>query len=204
METLLIFLFFFGLFAWGMWKLLRFTRDTVGENSPLKVQRVYQISGLRYFLGFDGINAIFLALLGVILIFQLTTIPFTISLSYPSLMYVLIGLVLFMLFGGSTLVFALLINHWPYANGVIIVTHPADHAIEITIHGRTLTVLKGNIERIESVYSTSKAGYAYSTYFLVNGESFILSSRVPGQDVIREYFPETPISGSYSQYGFIS
>ncbi len=203
METLLIFIFIFGLFAWGMWKLLRFTRDTVGENSPLKVRRVYQISRRRYFLGFDGINAIFLLLMGVTVTFQLVTIPFTTDLSYPGLLYFFIALLPVVLFGGSALVFALLINHWPYADGVIIATHPADHSIEITIRGRALTVREGDIERIESVYSTSKAGYTYSTYFLANGESFILSSRVPGQGVIREYFPETPISGSYSQYGFI-
>ncbi|MPR33831.1 hypothetical protein [Salmonirosea aquatica] len=55
MGTLLIFLFIFGLFAWGIWRLLRLTRDTVGGNSPLKVRRVYQVSKRGYFMGFYGI-----------------------------------------------------------------------------------------------------------------------------------------------------
>ena len=58
MGTLVLFLFIFGLFGWGIWRLLRLTRDTVGENSPLKVQRVYQVSKWGYFLGFEGIMGI--------------------------------------------------------------------------------------------------------------------------------------------------
>jgi hypothetical protein len=107
--TLLIFLFFFGLFAWGMWKLLRFTRDTVGENSPLK--SIAGISGLMYFLDFDEIKAIFLGLIGVTLIGQLSATSFTTDVSHPRLTYLLIVLMPVMSFGWSALMIALLMNH---------------------------------------------------------------------------------------------
>jgi hypothetical protein len=42
MNTFLIFVFVFGLFGWCLWQLLSFTKNTIGENSPLKVVREYQ------------------------------------------------------------------------------------------------------------------------------------------------------------------
>ncbi len=105
--------------------------------------------------------------------------------------------------GLGFLSFALQINHWPYVRGRIIATNPANHSLEITFHNKVLIVRDGDIVRIEGVYSKSKVGYSYSTYYLDNGTSFILSGRIPGQEVIQEYFPKIPFSGSYSQFGFI-
>lgn len=186
-----------------MWKLLRFTRDTVGENSPLKVQRVYQISGLRYFLCFEGIMAGYMGLMGVVFIVQLSTTHFTTDVSYPVLAYLLIVLMPVMCFGGSALMIALLINHWPYTGGVIIRTYPAEHMLELTLPTRKFLVGEGDIARIEGIHRKARIGYSYWIYYLTNGDRFILSERVAGQWVIREYFPKIPISGSNSQFGFI-
>lgn len=164
METLLIFLLFFGLFAWGMWKLLRFTRDTVGENSPLKVQRVYQISGFKYFLGFDGIMAVLSSLAGVILFFQLLGLIVPIAQSHLPLVYLTLFLAPASLMGLSAFTFALLLNHWPYVRDVVIVTNPADHSLSITFRYRKLILRENDIQRIETVMGTSRLSYYYSTY----------------------------------------
>lgn len=203
METVLIFGLIFGLFAWGMFKLLRFTRDTVGDNSPLKVQRVYQTSARRYFLGFDGIMAFLSGLMGVILLIQLLSFTFSADSSQLPVMYFALFLGPASLMGLSAFTFALLLNHWPYVRDVVIVTSPVDHSVSITFRDRELTLRENDIESVETVLSTSRMNYYYSTYYLSNGDRFVLSSRLPGQEVIQEYFPQVPYSGSYTQYGFI-
>ena len=147
--------------------------------------------------------AIFLGLLGVIFIVQLSTTSFTTDVSHPRLAFLLIVLMPAMCFGGSALMMALIMNHWPYTRGVRITSYPAEHALEITLRNSKYMVREGDIERIEGVHRKARVGYSYWIYYLANGDNFILSERVPGQEVIWEYFPRIPVSGSHSQFGFI-
>lgn len=198
-----LFLFIFGLFGWGIWRLLRLTRDTVGENSPLKVQRVYQVSKRRYFLGFYGIMGFISLLLGIAFLFVIIRVPLTSNITHLIFFHFL----LFLIFAGSTglgvLAFALLLNHWTYARGVSITTNPADHSLEIRLRDRVLTLREGDIERIEMVVHKARMGSSYQIYYLANGDRFLLPDRVPGWNVIGEYFPKIPFSVTYSYFGFI-
>lgn len=203
MDTFLLFAFFFGLFGWGMWWLLRFTRDTVGENSPLKLSRVYQVSELKYFTRFDGIMASLTVLMGVIVFFQLAKMPLPTDKSHSVFFQLAIFLAPLSLLGLGALSFALQLNHWPYVRDVIIRTNPSDHALEITFSDRSLTVREGDIERIHAVHGKARISYGYWIYYLNNGDRFIMSSQMPGKEVILEYFPKIPFSSSESQFGFI-
>lgn len=203
MSTLLLFIFIFGLFGWGIWRLLRLTRDTVGENSPLKVRRVYQVSKRRYFLGFDGIMFSIMVLLAVVMVVQLALLPLPVDKTHSIYLYLLFFLAPLFLIGLGAFAFALLSNQWPYAQGVSITTNPTDHSLEIRLHDRVLTLREGDIERIEAVMNKARMGSSYQIYYLANGDRFLLPDRVPGWNVIGEYFPKIPFSVTYSYFGFI-
>lgn len=203
MGTLFLFLFIFGLFGWGIWRLLRLTRDTVGENSPLKVQRVYQVSKRRYFLGFYGIMFSIMVLLAVVMVVQLALLPFPVDKTHSIYLYLLFFLAPLFLIGLGAFAFALLSNQWPYAQGVSITTNPTDHSLEIRLRDRVLTLREGDIERIEAVVNKARMGSSYQIYYLANGDRFLLPDRVPGWNVIGEYFPKIPFSVTYSYFGFI-
>ena len=203
MSTLLLFMFIFGLFGWGIWRLLRLTRDTVGENSPLKVRRVYQVSKRRYFLGFDGIMFSIMVLLAVVMVVQLALLPLPVDKTHSIYLYLLYFLAPLFLIGLGAFAFALLSNQWPYAQGVSITTNPTDHSLEIRLHDRVLTLREGDIERIEAVMNKARMGSSYQIYYLANGDRFLLPDRVPGWNVIGEYFPKIPFSVTYSYFGFI-
>lgn len=204
MDTLLIFIIFFGLFAWGIWRLLKFTRDTVGDNSPLKVSRVYQVSKRMYFLGFDGILGFVSIMLGILFLFVILRRPFATDLIiHPIFMYLLLFLIVAGIMGLGILAFALLLNHWPYARGFSITTDPADHSLEIKLRGRVLTLREGDIKRVEWVSHKARMGFSYQIFYLANGDRFLVPDKVPGWNVIHEYFPKIPFSASYSYFGFI-
>jgi hypothetical protein len=59
------------------------------------------------------------------------------------------------------------------------------------------------MERSDAVVSTSIMDFSFSTYYLACGNLFILSDKVPGQEVSRKYVPAISYSGSFTQFGFI-
>ncbi len=203
MGTLFLFLFIFGLFGWGIWRLLRLTRDTVGENSPLEVRRVYQISKRRYFMGFFGIMGFLSLVLGIVFLVRLIRVPPSTNLFHPIFLYLLLFLIVAGITGLGVLAFALLLNHWPHAQGVSITTNPTDHSLDIRLRDRVLTLQEGDIERIGVVLHKARMGSSYRIYYLANGDRFLLPDRVPGWNVIDEYFPKIPFSATYLHFGFI-
>lgn len=202
MGTLFLFIFIFGLFGWGIWRLLRLTRDTVGENSPLKVQRVYQVSKRRYFMGFFGIMGFLSLVLGIVFLIRIVKVPPSTDLFHPIFLYLLLFLILAGVTGIGVLAFALLLNHWPYAQGVSITTNPTDHSLEIRLRDQVLTLREGDIKRIEAVVHKARMGSSYRIYYLVSGDRFLLPDRIRW-DIIDEYFPKIPFSATYSHFGFI-
>ncbi len=202
MSTFLLFLLIFGLFGWGIWRLLRLTHDTVGENSPLKVQRVYQVSKRRYFMGFFGIMGFLSLVLGIVFLVRIVKVPPSTDLFHPIFLYLLLFLIVAGITTLGVLAFALLLNHWPYAQGVSITTNPTDHSLEIRLRDRVLTLREGDIERIEAVVHKARMGSSYRIYYLANGGRFLLPESVRW-DIIHEYFPKIPFSATYSHFGFI-
>ncbi|WP_373512002.1 hypothetical protein [Persicitalea sp.] len=203
MDTFLIFVFIFGLFAWGMWRLLKYTRDTVGENSPLKMSRVYQISEFRYFTGFEGIITFGLFVMAIILSFMIFRIPVS-SNDSPMLVYVMLFLMLIVFWGSGVLNLILLLNNWKYIKGVVIITHPDHQAVEVKLPDRTFMLHSGDVERIDSLSAgDSRMSNWYLTYHLRNGEHFTLSGRMPGYEVISEYFPEVETTWTHKRFVFL-
>lgn len=203
METLIIFLGVFVPVGWGIWRLVRHTRDTIGTNSPVKVKRIYQIDRWAYFVTLDNAMFCFFGLMAFIMsigAFTFTFVPETNAFIGRILMFALSGLII-----GLTLnMFLIDMNHWKYTKGVIIETFPEEHELEMTFGDTKLRLRNGDIIKMVVTGRQGKMPITYTTYYLANGDSFILPYKMPGAWVIQEYFKKIPTEFKYQRFPFIS
>jgi len=190
--------------VWCIWQLLSYTRNTIGGNSPLKVTRVYQISELAYFTKLDNLFSYSFLVLGLMffkLIFTLRTAPDSANPWMGYLVAITFGFI-FLTIGIFYLILDL--NHWKYTEDVILTTHPELHELELTFSDITLRIKDGDIQRVVVIQNQAKIRYCYQTYFLQNGDHFILSDRMPGNWVIHEFFKKIPVEYHYKSFPYIS
>lgn len=191
MGTLLIFLIVFLPVGWGLWRLLRFTRDTIGTHSPLKVQRIYRTTTWSFFRVFDYLFVIMALTMGVVLIYAVLFSSF--SMSNPNLaraVFLIMSLVVLCL---GIVVPIVDINHWKYAHNVEITTFPEEHEVEITLPDRVLRLRNGDLDNIRSFSNDAKLQLGFTEFYLTNGDLFTLSHRTEGLWVIEEYFKGVPV-----------
>ncbi|TDE12450.1 hypothetical protein [Dyadobacter psychrotolerans] len=203
MDTVLIFLIVFGIAGGGIWQLYRVSRDTYGNNSPLKVDRVYQISTVSYFTSLDSITSYPLLIMALVILTMPITKGFPVFETKQGL-----GSLLFISLGslntysaGYFLVFQY--NYWKFTEGVILTSIPYSHEIHVNVKGKEIILRKGDIERISIVSNNTRLRFSYYTYYLTNGEKFILTDRMPGLWIINEYFRNIPSEYSVKVFPYI-
>ena len=204
MDTLFIFSFVFGIFGWCIWQLLQFTRDTIGENSPLKVKRIYTSTTFRYFVTIENFVIYYMTILAGMFFKLLFTMEVHVSHHMAWLVYLLIFVIFASLLFMVILYLSLLVNHWKYTENVVIETRPETHQVEVNLQGRIIRLSEENIERIQIVHTNSKLNFGYLTYYLVGGDFFILSSRMDGFWVIQEFFKKTSVKYEMKRFPYIS
>ncbi|ACT94813.1 hypothetical protein [Dyadobacter fermentans] len=202
METIVIFLLIFAPFAWGVRRLLRHTRDTIGANSPLKVKRIYQIKPWAYFSTFD--NFLMCMFGGMGLLFLKVAFFVRFVLESGDIIGKFIVLAFGMMFFSFPLIIILVdINHWKYVDGVSIETFPKEHELEMTFGETKLRLRHGDIVKVLVTGRQGKMPITYKTYYLANGDHFILPDKMPGAWVIEEYFKKIPSEFKHKVFPFI-
>lgn len=201
MNTFLIFLFVFGLFGWCIWKLLNFTKNTIGDNSPLKVVRVYQIAEWQYFMKFESLFIYYMLVFGLLMMKASFFI-------HTSVLNLFLSRLLIFGFGLAMLAVCFLyltldINYWKYTRDIILETNPVDHELNLHFPDRTVILRDGDIEKVLITSNEVKMRFSYMTYFLKNGDQFILSDKMPGIEVIQEYFKKIPVEYRKERFPYI-
>jgi len=192
-DSFLAITFIFGIFGLIIWGLIKFTQNTIGKNSPLKVTRSYEVTKFRYFTKFDNLTVYYFALIGL---YCLTKIPdifsppvYLYDWRNPAILIftctIFIGLPAYYLY--------LDLNYWKHTKNIRITYLPAEKIIEINFPKKTYHIQEGDIKNIEIISSGGKIQFGYSIYSLENGDLFILTDRVPGTWAIREYFKKIPV-----------
>lgn len=201
METLFIFALIFVPVGWLMWRMLRFTRDTIGTHSPLKVQRIYHTSLRSFFPILDYLFVVTMLIFGAAVLYAVIFARF--SMSNPWLARISMLLVIPLPFGLAILVTIVDISHFIYVGRVTISTFPDWHELEITFNGQIRRLRDGDLERIEIIHNNAKLQLGFARYYLRDGDWFILSLRTKGIWVIQEYFKTVPVEYSISTYPLI-
>lgn len=201
MDTFLIFAFVFGISGWGIWRLLIYTRDTIGTNSPLKVVRVYQIAEWQYFLKIENLATYYLLGISLLLLQSaFSAVISEMSIALGHLIMFCFGIIPFAL---CVFYMILDINHWKSIRNVILETNPAEHALTLYFPDHSITIRDGDLEKVIVTSNEAKARFCYITYFLKNGQKFILSDKMPGIEVILEYFKKIPIEHRKEAFPYI-
>lgn len=191
-DSLLLIAFLFGIFGLVIWRLLRYSENTVGKYSPLKISRSYQIIAFQYFTKFDNLFFYYIGLSGLYLLSKvLDTFSPSVYLYDWRNPASLIFISLLML-GFSAWYLYLDLIYWHHTKNISVTYQPEEKIIEIDFPDKTYTLRDGDIDHIEMITNGAKMQFGYYIYSLTNGESFILTDRMPGVWAIREYFKKIP------------
>jgi hypothetical protein len=203
MDTFLIFFFIFGIAGFCIWRLLLFSKDRYGENSPLKVARTYNSDFLDYFTSIDHLLSYPFGVLVILFMFLLVKPTITQTTGYNLAVYLMIilGALICMYIFTYHMIFHF--HYWDFTKDITLTTSPTDHSIRLNIQGKDYVLAGSNIERVVYTSNNTKMHFAYYKYYLKNGESFVLTDRTPGLWVMKEYFRKIPIELSYQYFPFI-
>lgn len=191
MGTLLIFLVVFIPMGWLLWRILRYTRDTIGTNSPLKVQRIYQTTLRYFFVRIDYMLVAMCTFIGVLTIYA--ALFSTFSGPDPLIGRAILFVISFVFLSLAGIIFAIDLNHWLYARGVVITTFPDERELGIQLPDNTLRIKEGDIRKISICHNNARLQQGFNQFHLDNGSSFVLSFRTEGLEVIQEYFKGIPV-----------
>jgi len=202
-DSLLLIGIFIVTFALIIWQLIRYSDNTVGKYSPLKISRTYQIHYFRYFTKLDNL---FLYWVGISGLYFLSKVPDTFSSSVylydwrnPASL-ICFSLLLISL---SASYLYLDINYWQHTKNIRVSYLPEEKIVMICFPDKTYTLGQGDIIGIELITNGAKMQLGYYVYFLANGESFILTDRMPGVWAIQEYFRKIPFKMSIKRFPVI-
>lgn len=191
-DSLLLIAFLFGIFGLVIWRLLKYSENTVGKYSPLKISRSYQIKAFPYFTKFENLFFYYIGLGGLYL---LSKVPDTFSPSVylydwrnpASLIFISL-----LMLGFAAWYLYLDLIYWHHTKGIRVTYHPEEKIVEIDFPEKTYTLGEGDIRHIEMITNGAKMQFGHYIYSLANGESFILTDRMPGVWAIQEYFKKIP------------
>ncbi|MCK8492084.1 hypothetical protein M0L20_09515 [Spirosoma sp. RP8] len=172
METFIILLVIvFVPFIWFIYKMIRYTDDTIGENSPLYRERTYEILTEDYFVTF------YKGMLAVIFIQFLIIVKILVGeairqadprVFIPALFFFFMAVYL-------TFIFYVDWQYWTITRDVQLTLNPFDSSIHIDSPTQLATLTPENVDYIESHLRKSDNpkeplyGYGYLLFYLTDG-----------------------------------
>jgi hypothetical protein len=202
METALLFLVIFGVFFWALRGLLRFTQNTVGENSPRKVERVYKTTHRSYWLTFDAIFATFFILMGGCFAYAGCTTSF--RSAYPLwTAYAVIFLLVIQFLALGLLVMSLIYSYWRGIGPVTLRYSPRPFTLVVNTRTRVIELRDDTIAHVTKVLGKSRgfaAGTGYYVFEFYTGDLLFLSTYTKGLWAFFDYFPDIPTTYEYRYF----
>jgi hypothetical protein len=187
-------------FGWFIYKMLRYTAKTLGDESPLAIVVTYKIEDWQYLTRFNFLFLIFFALLNLYMIYIMLFLAIPSAKVY---WHWLIGLgcLASSMYGlwYIILVFRLEWQYWLITRNRTITLDPTDKSLEIDNREETIRFTAADVQQIEqhtSGLSSSKmvAGYSYLIFRLKDGRAVYLNLNKSYLDFALEaYFKSVPI-----------
>jgi len=177
--------------GWLIWRMIRFTRDTIGTNSPMKVQRIYRTTAQSFFFRSEYL----FVLMGLIMFGVTMHAVFfaRFSTPYPEIGRAVVFLLSLASLAVPGMIVSVDLNHWPYSRGVVITSLPDVHQLEIELSDAVVVLKEGDISRIEIFHNNRKLQLGFAIFYLTSGSHFILPFKTEGMWVIQEYFKGLPV-----------
>ncbi|WP_020607182.1 hypothetical protein [Spirosoma spitsbergense] len=197
METFFILLVSVGVpFVWFIVRMLRFTKETVGEESPLMVERTYEVTVKEYFGTFSRIMN---GLLTVMML-GLTILMIRVGIQQEPVVVVFAP---FFLVSAGMFGFCIYLDwqYWHITRGVRVTFCPENPGISIDAPTWHRILTPDTLVRVEQYVANGSrlfAGYSYFLFYEADGQvtllNAILFSNFSHYEFLEKYFPAVPIT----------
>ncbi|MFC5410618.1 hypothetical protein ACFPMF_14945 [Larkinella bovis] len=187
-------------FGWVIYRLIRYPAKAWGEESPLSIKVVYEVTKREYFTRFDFLFLIFFVPMNVLGLYACLFVLLPAIQVYWQGIIAAGGLAVFTYtLWWCVRLFQLESQYWLITKGKTITLDPTDQSIEITTEDETVRITADYLDKIEKHYpglSSGKmvAGYAYFIFQLKNGQPVYLNDNRSFLPYVMEaYFKTVPI-----------
>ena len=164
-------------FGWFILRMLRFTNETVGEDSPLHKERTYQVTATQYFGDFTKVLIAILLLMSIALSYIMSEVAFR-----QEPLAVAFG-VFFLGFAGF-LCYYLYFDwqFWTITRNVVLTLNPFQPSVTIEGPGQCTILMPDTVSRIEhhliKVDNSRNpfSGYGYYLFYTKDGQTTRLNT----------------------------
>ncbi len=199
METFLFLLtIVFVPFAWFIVRALRYTNETVGKDSPVYKERMYQFSASQYF-------GDFLRIANPVIVVMMLFLTFITSKEAFKQQEPLLFIFPFFFFGFAGMFCFVIYFDWQYwkiTRNVLITFNPLEKSITVDCPTQYKILTADSVKRIEKhIKKTSNSkdvlgGYGYYLFYTTDGQitriNNIFFSHIAHFEFLERFFPHTP------------
>ena len=200
MNAILIFATVFLPVGWFIYRMIRYTAKTVGDESPLATAVTYKIEDWDYFIRFDFLVLGLLTWVSLYMLYIMLFMGISSATAYWHWL-ICLGCLASSFYGLSYVVLVLKLNwqYWLITREKTITLDPADKSLTIATAEEIIRFSAADVQEIEqhtSGLSSSKmaAGFSYLIFSLKDGQAVYLNLNKSYLDfAIDDYFKTVPI-----------
>ncbi|MFD1143888.1 hypothetical protein ACFQ4C_22375 [Larkinella insperata] len=186
-------------FGWVIYRLIRYTAKSMGNESPLVVRVTYQVSKGEYFSRFAFLSLLVLIFFNLLLLYCMFFIAERFATAYWHWGIVWSGVaVAFYSLWFIALLFKLEWQYWLITKARTITLDPADKSLEIAAADGLVRITASDVEAVEihapgPESSKMVGGYHYFCFILKDGRRIYLNHNKSYLDYsITDYFKTVP------------
>ncbi|KAB7731902.1 hypothetical protein F5984_06675 [Rudanella paleaurantiibacter] len=187
------------IFGGLMYRLIRFSRESTGDGSPLEKQVTYQTTEWQYFTRFDLLSTVFLGFVCLYLPYVVVAygLPAAKTVWHYAIAIGLVGVCGWALYY-IWIWFRLNNQYWQLTRDVLVTLDPADKRVFLQYPDYTVSFTAADATRVELVGTGSKgsklfSGFTYWRFHLTDGLIVYLNNNSSFLTHIQEvYFGQVP------------
>lgn len=199
METFLVlFVIIFVPFIWFISRALQYTRETVGEDSPLHRKRTYQIGAYQYFGTLTKVLEAFLLVMSLVLAYILINV----GIDQEQVLGFIFAPFFIAVAGFLGFYFYFDWQYWTITQNVSLTLNPNDQSITIespdqysVITPDTAIRIEHHVQKMDNA-KNPLAGYGYYLFYQSDGQIIQLNnlfiSHIGHVEFIERYFAHVP------------
>lgn len=200
MNAILIFATVFLPVGWFIYRMIRYTAKTVGDESPLATVVTYKIEDWDYFIRFDFLVLGLLTWVSLYMMYVMLFMAIPTATAYWHWL-ICLGCLASSFYGlwYVVLIFRLDWQYWLITRGKTVTLNPADKSLEIATSDETVCFTVAEVDVVEKHgpgLNSGKlvAGYRYFIFKLKDGRWIYLNHNKSYLDfAIDDYFKTVPI-----------
>lgn len=201
MAVLLVFALVFLPVGWFIWRMLRYTAQTVGNESPLNTTLTRSYSFLSHFFGGNSFFALLFAIQGFMFLSLIPGMRWPDN--YPWAAISLMTFIIVMMLGMAGFLYWMQWQYWLIIRNKVVTYVPELLQIYVEQDSETWLLSEESVQKIENHTAAPDAGkfvrsYGYFVFHLKSGQIVTLSETFFGwPEIMQRYLGRVPLEIFY-------